>query len=93
MFPHKALRIDAAIRPAQPGESSAWAETHQACSPHRSAPAVAAQSVCVELRVHSDLVQSSPASAAAECIQSSLDITHWDMKSVLPASDSFYDDK
>ena len=54
---------------------------------------MAAQSVSVELRVHRDLVQSSPASAAAECIQPSLDITHWDTKSVLPASDSFYDDK
>ena len=93
MFPHKALRIDAAIRPAQPGESSAWAETHQACSTHRYAPAVAAQSVCVELRVHRDLVQSSLASAAAEHIQPSLDVTLWDTRSAQLASNSHQYDK
>ena len=68
-------------------------ETHQAYSTGWYARAVAARSVCVELRVHRDLVQSSPASAAAEHIQPSLDITLWYTKSALPASDSFHDDK
>ena len=93
MRPESALRIDAAIRPAQPEESSARAESHSACSAHRPAPSVAAGSACVELRAHRDLVQSSPTSAAAEHIQPSLDITLWDTKSALLASDSFHDDK
>ena len=91
--PESALRIDAAIRPAQPGESSARAELHQACSDHQPALSVVAGSACVELRAHRDLVQSSPTSAAAEHMQPSLDITLWYTKSALPASDSFHDDK
>ena len=93
MRPESALRIDAAIRPAQPGESSARAELHQACSDHQSAPSVVAGSACVELRAHRDLVQSRAMSTAAEHIQPSLDITPWDTKSALPASNSFHDDK
>ena len=93
MRPESALRIDAAIRPAQPGESSARAESHSAYSAHRPAPSVAAGSACVELRAHRDLVQSSAMSTAAEHIQPSLDITLWDTKSALLASDSFHDDK
>ena len=93
MFPHDALRIVAAIRPALPGEWSARAEVHQACSPDRSARPVAAQSLCVELRVHRNLVQSSPASAAAEHIQPSLNVTPWDKRSAQLASSSHRHDK
>ena len=93
MFPHDALRIVAAIRPALPGEWSARVEVRRACSPDRSARPVAAQSLCVELRVHRDLVQSSPASAAAEHIQPSLDITPWGTRSAQRASNSHQYDK
>ena len=54
---------------------------------------MAAQSVCVELRVHRDLVQSSPASAAAEHIQPSLDVTPWDTRSAQLANSSYRHDK
>ena len=91
--PESALRIDAAIRPAQPGESSARAESHQDCSAHRFAPSVAAGNVCVELRAHRDLVQSSLSSTAAEHIQPSLDITLWDTRRAPPASNSHPYDK
>ena len=91
--PESALRIDAAIRPAQPGESSARAEAHSACSAHQSARSVAAGSVCVELRAHRDLVQSSRSSTAAEHIQPSLDITIWDTRRAPPASNSHQYDK
>ena len=58
-----------------------------------AARAVAARSVCVELRVHRDLVQSSPASAAAEHIQPSLDVTPWDTRSAQLANSSYQYDK
>ena len=79
--------------PTGTGDSSARAESHQACSAYRSAPSVAAGSVCVELRAHRDLVQSSAMSTPAEHIQPSLDITTWDTRRAPPASNSFHDDK
>ena len=49
--------------------------------------------MCVELRVHRDLVQSSLASAAAEHIHPSLDVTPWDTRSAQLASNSHRYDK
>ena len=52
-----------------------------------------AERVCVELRVNRDLVKSSPASAAAEHIQPSLDVTPWDTRSAQLANSSYRHDK
>ena len=54
---------------------------------------MAAGSVCVELRAHRDLVQSSLSSTAAEHIQPSLDITLWDTRRAQPANNSHPYDK
>ena len=54
---------------------------------------MATGTACVELRAHRDLVQSSAMSTPAEHIQPSLDITLWDTKSALLASNSRRHDK